>query len=121
MRAGIIACLTLSWISLISACSTRQVLPPEGPTIREIYDAHASRASSEALVQPAPLAYRVDTKPTSVTTTERRFARLYNPTLHLYVYPHLAANERVPVPGYYTVFPLYERIEYALPGEPVDP
>jgi conjugative transfer region lipoprotein (TIGR03751 family) len=37
--------------------------------------------------------------------------------LVMYVFPHLAGAERVPVPGYATTFPLYERIEYALPGE----
>ena len=31
--------------------------------------------------------------------------------------PHLATEERVPVPGYTTAVPLYERVEYALPGE----
>jgi len=45
------------------------------------------------------------------------FPRLPNPTLVLYVYPHLAGSARVPVPGYATTFPLYERVEYALPGE----
>ena len=45
------------------------------------------------------------------------FPRLPNPTLVLYVYPHLAGASRVPVPGYATTFSLYERVEYALPGE----
>jgi conjugative transfer region lipoprotein (TIGR03751 family) len=45
------------------------------------------------------------------------FPRLPNPTLVLYVYPHLAGASRVPVPGYATTFPLYERVEYALPAE----
>jgi len=45
------------------------------------------------------------------------FPRLPNPTLVLYVYPHLAGSARVPVPGYATTFSLYERVEYALPGE----
>jgi hypothetical protein len=35
----------------------------------------------------------------------------------MYVFPHLASDERVPVPGYVTSFPMYERVEYALPGE----
>ncbi len=35
----------------------------------------------------------------------------------MYVFPHLAGPESVPVPGYATRFPLYERVEYALPGE----
>ena len=34
----------------------------------------------------------------------------------MYVYPHLAQG-RYPVPGYFTAFPMYERVEYLLPGE----
>ena len=50
------------------------------------------------------------------------FPRLPNPTLVLYVFPHLAGEEGVPVPGYATAFPMYERTEYALPGEvPANP
>ncbi len=45
------------------------------------------------------------------------FPRLPNPTLVMYVFPHLAGEEGVPVPGYATSFPMYERVEYALPGE----
>lgn len=35
----------------------------------------------------------------------------------IYVYPHLATRVRAPIPGYTTVIPLYERVEYRLPGE----
>ena len=35
----------------------------------------------------------------------------------MFVFPHLAEREGVPVPGYATTFPMYERVEYALPGE----
>ena len=45
------------------------------------------------------------------------FARLPNPTLVMYVFPHLAGKTRAPVPGYATAFPMYEQVEYALPGE----
>ena len=48
---------------------------------------------------------------------ETIFPRLPNPTLVMYVFPHLATEERVPVPGYATTFPIYERVEYGLPGE----
>jgi len=47
---------------------------------------------------------------------QQRFARLPNPDLVMYVHPHLSRNGH-PVPGYLTVFPMYERVEYALPGE----
>ena len=47
----------------------------------------------------------------------RQFKRLPNPDLVMYVFPHLAGNDPVPVPGYSSVFPLYQRVQYALPGE----
>ena len=45
------------------------------------------------------------------------FPLLPNPTLVMYIFPHLSGSERTPVPGYVTTFPFYERVEYALPGE----
>ena len=49
----------------------------------------------------------------------RQFHRLPNPDLVMYVFPHLAGTEQVPVPGYSTVFPFYQRVQYAMPGERV--
>lgn len=50
-----------------------------------------------------------------------QFHRLPNPDLVMYVFPHLAGADPVPVPGYSTVFPLYQRVQYAMPGERVEP
>src|SRR5690554_1751802 len=50
-----------------------------------------------------------------------QFRRLPNPDLVMYVFPHLAGSEQVPVPGYSTVFPLYQRTQYAMPGESARP
>ena len=47
---------------------------------------------------------------------QQRFARVANPDLVMVVYPHLARG-KYPVPGYVTVFPMYESTEYAMPGE----
>lgn len=49
----------------------------------------------------------------------RQFHRLPNPDLVMYVFPHLAGSDPVPVPGYSTVFPFYQRVQYAMPGERV--
>ena len=46
----------------------------------------------------------------------QRFGRIPNPDLVMVVYPHLAQG-KYPVPGYVTVFPMYEQTFYALPGE----
>lgn len=50
---------------------------------------------------------------------EQLFPRLPNPDLVIYVYPHLATRARAPIPGYSSVIPLYERVEYRLPGEAI--
>ena len=54
-------------------------------------------------------------------STKALFRRLPNPDLEMYIFPHLAGSEGVPVPGYTTVFPFYNRVQYALPGERTDP
>jgi hypothetical protein len=35
----------------------------------------------------------------------------------VYVFPHLSGSDPAPVPGYSTVFPLYQRVQYAMSGE----
>lgn len=92
----------------------------------EIYSSHAGSAGDRALLE-ARLALRRplmddEVDPTSYTRTAQNeidalFVRLPNPDLVMYVFPHLSGEEGVPVPGYSTVFPLYERVLYALPGE----
>jgi conjugative transfer region lipoprotein (TIGR03751 family) len=47
---------------------------------------------------------------------ENNFPTLPNPTLYMFVYPHLVGNSH-PVPGYTTKFKLYEVDHYALPNE----
>lgn len=54
---------------------------------------------------------------TALNEIRRQFHRLPNPDLVMYVFPHLAGTDPVPVPGYSTVFPLYRRVQYAMPGE----
>ncbi len=122
--------VTIAWISLaLGGCaSTKEsVLPQDGPSMKAIYDAHFEGMGAD---DPYVLRRELGTRPlgdddvdlagysrTAHTELETIFPRLPNPTLVMYVFPHLAGPERVPVPGYATTFTLYERIEYALPGE----
>ncbi len=48
-----------------------------------------------------------------------QFPQLPNPNVVMYVYPHEAGTgySLTPVPGYSTVFPLYQHVYYAMPGE----
>lgn len=120
-----ITLFTLALTSALAGCTGKQaVLPPEAPTIEAIYAGHfrgdtgADFESTQAMQKRAPDTHLAPGPAgDSVEALEARFARLANPVLILYVYPHLAETERVPVPGYFTVFPLYERTEYAAPGE----
>ncbi|MDZ7753228.1 MAG: TIGR03751 family conjugal transfer lipoprotein [Gammaproteobacteria bacterium] len=114
---------------LLGGCAgtKESVLPQDGPSMKAIYDGHLTGMGADG-----PLAVRreLGTRPlgdddvdlagysrTAHTELETLFPRLPNPTLVMYVFPHLADAERVPVPGYATTFTLYERVEYALPGE----
>jgi len=122
--------VTIAWISLVlgGCASTKEsVLPQDGPSMKAIYDAHFEGMGAD---DPLALRRELGTRPlgdddaelagysrTAHTELETIFPRLPNPTLVMYVFPHLAGAERVPVPGYATTFTLYERVEYALPGE----
>lgn len=118
------------WINLMLAgCAGTKdaVLPHDGPSMKAIYDAHVASVGTEEVtalrreVAGRPVGHHdVDLAGyarTAYTELDTIFPRLPNPTLVMYVFPHLAGVERVPVPGYATTFPLYERVEYALPGE----
>jgi len=86
--------------------------------LRQLLDARQSlrRPLSDADVQAAPAEQMRYTR-TARNEVHRQFHRLPNPDLVMYVYPHLAGTDPVPVPGYTTVFPLYQRVQYAMPGE----
>ena len=120
----------IGWISLaLGGCaSTKEsVLPQDGPSMKAIYDTHFEGMGAD---DPYVLRRELGTRPlgdddidlagysrTAHTELKTIFQRLPNPTVVMYVFPHLAGSERVPVPGYATTFTLYERVEYALPGE----
>jgi len=92
-----------------------------GPIARQLLDARQSlrRPLTEADVQAAPAVQERYTR-TASNEIYRQFHRLPNPDLVMYVFPHLAGTDPVPVPGYSTVFPLYQRVQYAMPGERVE-
>ena len=120
--------ISLVWMGLLLAgcASTKDtVLPQDGPTMKSIYDQHMMRTSGGEPRQkvggpPLPASgiqhYHGFVRE-AANEIDTIFPRLPNPTLVMYVYPHLSSVERTPVPGYVTTFPLYTLIEYALPGE----
>lgn len=89
-----------------------------GQPARQLLDARQGlrRPLTEADVQGMPATNAAYTR-TAANEIYRQFHRLPNPDLVMYVFPHLAGSDPVPVPGYTTVFPLYQRVQYAMPGE----
>lgn len=118
-------------VSLISlagcAGSKDSMLPPDGVSMKTIYERHFSDIGMrDTLNVREELKSRpIDTDVADLAGYVRdafneldaHFPRLPNPTLVLYVFPHLVGTDRVPVPGYATTFPMYRQVEYALPGE----
>ena len=118
----------LAWTSvlLVGCASTKDsVLPQDGPTMKSIYDQHmvdVQKPDHRRAMGGPPLPqtgidhYRGFVRD-AANEIDTVFPRLPNPTLVMYIFPHLSGTERTPVPGYVTTFPLYEKVEYALPGE----
>lgn len=124
--------LAVCLISMVSACATPgkdELLPQDGPTMEQVYRNHVSNGEGESAQggsnHAGILERQIKTGDADWEGYTRNagneiqsiFPRLPNPTLVMYVYPHLSTSSRLPVPGYSTSFPMYDRPEYALPGE----
>ena len=112
---------------LLTACSTDQktLLPvDENTTMLNIWGKQNNDARSvlrRPLDDATLTAQQQQATRSAGNATQALFRRLPNPDLEMYIFPHLAGSEGVPVPGYTTVFPFYNRVQYALPGERTDP
>ena len=114
-----IACLTI-WISLAGCSSTSpNLIPDTGPDTLSVYRNHIAEAGGQPrMYRPIHSDQRdlAGYTRNSANEIQQLFPRLPNPELVLYVFPHLTGKGR-PVPGYTTSFLMYEKDEYALPGE----
>ncbi len=115
-------------ISLAGCASSKDtILPLDGANMKMIYTEHFNDIGMR---DPMSVRKELKARPLEADAADlggytrdafneldAHFPRLPNPTLVMYVFPHLAGAERVPVPGYATTFPMYRQVEYALPGE----
>jgi conjugative transfer region lipoprotein (TIGR03751 family) len=97
----------MSLISL-SACSSMSgnVVPEKGPSMEQVYD--SMEASTVELKANNSNIHPV----LPMSTSNNIFHKIQNPDLKMYVFPHLAEKEEVPIPGYYTTFNAYTRDHY---------
>lgn len=99
-------------INLIGCSSmSGNVVPQNGITMEQAYDNMELNKDEIKLKPPTSL------QNSPISAQHNSFQKLQNPELKMYVYPHLASNAEVPIPGYFTVFSAYTRDYYALPYE----
>lgn len=121
--------LVLSSAGLFSACSSSVVsgsIPEEGLTVSQIYNQSvASSAQSEAVPRYRRtvgrhnrVRYQGETR-TAANETKSLFKTLENPSVPIYIYPHVAliGDEQLLKPGYTTGFFLYKQNQFALASE----
>lgn len=107
---------TLALISisvlLISGCasSKSRVFGKDMPSMKTIHDSKFQREESK------PLPSLVRDVQMTAPAIESEFQWLPNPTITMYVFPHLSGVGH-PVPGYTTFFKLYTQDHIAAPGE----
>jgi conjugative transfer region lipoprotein (TIGR03751 family) len=129
--------LSLLVVSLVGCATSKEALMPHGnATMLDIWNqnsggqtgskqaARGLMEAREALRRPlthaevqADSSINAPYTRSAASEIYRQFRRLPNPDLVMFVFPHVAGSTPVPVPGYSTVFPLYERVQYAMPGE----
>lgn len=128
----------LLMVVVVSSCATspRNVLRQgEGPTVLDIMKGDVSSVNAAGVVtDQVPIKRKpVRREPGSTSSehgpytrdslneTRQLFPTLPNPTIALYVHAHPVVDpntrETLPVPGYTTAFPLYSRVQFAMPGE----
>lgn len=106
--------LALIWISIgiLTGCvgAKHRVFDNDMPTMKTIHDNKFQQNTVDRLTLPQ--------RPLSGATmdVDPAFHWLPNPTLVMYVFPHLTAAGH-PVPGYSTFFRLYTQDHIAGPGE----
>ena len=115
----------------LAACSVTQpssdkLLPDAGPTTAELISGQKSRVSAyfgngvqaDYLGMPLTEGYAPNSSYSLAHVNELRrdFRKVPNPEIVAYVFPYISDGE-LPVPGYFTMFHLYERDHFALEQE----
>lgn len=121
-------------ISLTGCSSMRgNVVPKSGPTMEQVYDSMSEQGTSEDSMNTshqeniekirnqvkvsAPNHANTITGNLPAYAVNQEFHKLPNPEIRMYIYPHLAGSDQLPIPGYFTAFNVYEHDYYALPQE----
>lgn len=112
----------------LGACShvAGNVVPDDGPTMESMYDDWGDSASAHpdasvfigdkhSPMNAGSLLALSSESTLSASVESPAFSLLDNPQLKVYIFPHFAGSEMLPIPGYWTAFSAYPRSYYALP------
>ncbi|MDX7992759.1 TIGR03751 family conjugal transfer lipoprotein [Xenorhabdus littoralis] len=114
---------------LLAGCATSKetLLPAGEQTVLAMWQGnkagHATASARETLRRSLTVSERLRAleepyhySRSAAQEISQQFPCLPNPDMVMYVFPHLVAGN-TPIPGYSTVFPFYQQVQYALPGE----
>ena len=117
----------ISISAVLGACASKDtILPVPENNMREVYDMHMQGVGNGKLYDHRSVLRRPmadgdvqlsEYVRTAKTQLESQFKMLPNPTMFMFVAPHLATSSEVPIPGYITQFRMWEKDNYAMPGE----
>lgn len=101
------------------------IIPPSDFTMKDIYDnkgrpsTDITHALSPTILKRSATAREIAISSYDINSLELQptFKKLPNPKLYIYFPPKLTSDGRLPVPAWMTEFSMYDRDEYALPGE----
>lgn len=103
--------IIFSSINLLAGCGKIycNVVPQVGPSMEEVYDGMTMPPNN-----PAYLITQKESVSITANTSENKFKKAVNPELSMYVFPHFATRDQIPIPGYDTVFNAYQQDHYVL-------
>ena len=111
------------WLGIIASragCATTptsEIFRDDAPSMKDIYFGAGGRSAAR---QRRHVGFALGDQAGYTRDAGREIGNLFptvnNPRLVMYVFPHI--HDDLPVPGYATAFPMYEKAAlYALPGE----
>ena len=119
----ILTSLSISSCLLLAGCATpgQTRALGDGPTMAQSYHYAMGQSDDNSLSKlRAQVNQHTDNSSSdwqSNVNISAMFPTLPNPPIYIYVYPHLAGPNEVPIPGYVTKVPMYTHTYYAMPGE----
>ncbi|MDN2483944.1 hypothetical protein [Vibrio agarivorans] len=139
MINGIKAVAVIAMLGVLAGCSSNRVktqeelyqdsvIPQSQRDMKQIYDERSSagtETNGQVITSDGYMVNKrvatdeeVSVNPYVLNNTAKAdFRLLPNPTIYIFFMPSLTRDDRMPRPAWMSEFKLYDRDEYALPGE----